>query len=101
MIPTIGRIVHYTLSAEDAENINRRRVVGAVHPDWPTGAQAHIGNEAHEGDVVPMIVVRVFQIGTPAEGLVNGQAFLDGNDSLWVTSRHEGTMPGTWAWPPR
>ena len=32
---------------------------------------------------------------------VNGQVFLDGNDSLWVTSAKEGTTPGTWCWPER
>ena len=32
---------------------------------------------------------------------VNGQAFLDGNDVLWVTSAREGTEPGQWSWPPR
>ncbi|KKK65507.1 hypothetical protein LCGC14_2973460, partial [marine sediment metagenome] len=27
---------------------------------------------------------------------VNGQAFLDGNDSLWVTSVQEGYESGQW-----
>ena len=30
---------------------------------------------------------------------VNGQVFLDGDDSLWVTSIKEGTESGTWEWP--
>lgn len=30
---------------------------------------------------------------------INGQVFLDGNDTLWVTSADEGTEPGQWSWP--
>lgn len=69
---------------------------------WPAGAQAHIGNTAAEGDIVPLVVVRVWpnEYGEGIPG-VNGQAFLDGNDVLWVTSAKEGTEPGTWAWPAR
>jgi hypothetical protein len=106
--PTTGRIVLYTLTAENAKSINRRRTDGAqiarrmasVPPEWPAGAQAHVGNPAKEGDVVPLIVVRVWpDEGGPGIPGVNGQAILDGNDTLWVTSAHEGTTPGTWAWP--
>ncbi len=117
MKPTIGRIVHYVLTAENAEQINRRRTTGAsiaqrigamvLSEDgtatgalWPVGAQAHIGNVVSEGDVVPMTIIRVW-----SEGLVNGQAMLDGNDALWVTSAHcstaVGGAPGCWNWPPR
>lgn len=78
--PTPGRIVLYKLSGEDA-------------------AQAHIGNAPREGDLVPLLIIRVWSDDPLAA--VNGQAFLDGNDVLWVTSRLEGTAPGTWSWPPR
>jgi hypothetical protein len=116
---TTGRTVLYTLSEQDAEHINRRRTTGSDiaarmktsvesqghNPlifGWPAGAQAHIGNTAAAGDVVPLVVVRVWphKFGQDVPG-VNGQAFLDGNDTLWVTSAKEGTEPGTWAWPPR
>jgi hypothetical protein len=80
---TVGRLVHYTLNAEQVARINRRTLPST-------------GNHATEGDVVPFLVVKVM-----APGLVNGQAFLDGNDTLWVTSAQEGDRPGTWAWPPR
>lgn len=108
MQPTTGRILHYKLSAADAEKINRRRTTGSAIADriqvdkWPLGAQAHIGNTAREGDVVPLMVVRVWpdEYGAGAPG-VNGQAMLDGNDTLWVTSVKEGAEPGTWTWPPR
>jgi hypothetical protein len=66
VVPTIGRIVHYRLSADDAAQINRRRTSGvsiatrmktfagavespAVVYGWPEGAQAHIGNAVAEG----------------------------------------------------
>lgn len=110
MAPTVGRIVHYQLSEQDAKQINRRRTDGAsiaarlaaIPAEWPRGAQAHIGNSAYPGEVVPLLIVRVWpnEYGENQPG-VNGQAFLDGNDSLWVTSAKEGTEPGTWAWPPR
>lgn len=122
MTITTGRTVLYTLSEDDAQQINRRRTTGKSiaarllwsvvgrHAEaipansddgsvraWPAGAQAHIGNAASAGDVVPLVVVKVWPDGHG----VNGQAFLDGNDALWVTSAKEGTEPGTWAWPPR
>lgn len=119
MLITVGRTVLYTLTEDNAKQINRRRTSGASIAErmkvqisqvetatpilgWPTGAQAHIGNTASEGDVVPLVVVKVWpnEFGEGIPG-VNGQAFLDGTDALWVTSAKEGTLPGTWAWPPR
>lgn len=104
--PSIGRIVHFRLTADQAVAINRRRDDFKPHPyqnpAWPKGAQAHVGNHAVEGEVVPLIIVRVWpdEFGTGKPG-VNGQAILDGNDALWVTSAAEGTEPGQWSWPPR
>ena len=96
----IGRIVHYVLGANDAAEADRRRVVGAGHGDsWPMGAQAHVGNVPHAGEHVAMVITAVFGEG----GIVNGQALLDGNDSLWVTSRDYSEEPkeATWHWPER
>ena len=121
-IPSIGRIVHYRLSAQDVEQITRRRTTGASIAErmkdaattleipaegapqrcvygWPAGAQAHIGNDVHEGDVFPMLIVRTW--GSTAGAAVNGQVFLDGNDVFWATSRTVGEQPGQFAWPPR
>lgn len=83
-IVSVGRIVHYRLTAQDAGEINGRRVTRTYA----------VGNTVGVGDVLPMVVVRVWGV----EG-VNGQVFLDGNDTLWVTSRPEGTEPGMWSWP--
>lgn len=100
---TVGRIVHYRLSADDAARINRRRTDGAsiaermkgTRPAWPEGAQAHIGNPVQAGDIFPMLITK------SSASWCNGQVFLDGNDVLWVTSVAKGDTDGTWFWPPR
>lgn len=92
-------LVRYTLTEEDAEAINRRRTTGEsiVHRlganQWHEGAQAHIGNRAYAGDIYPMVIVRAW-----GPRCVNGQVFLDGTDTLWVTSVYDGgpDTPGTW-----
>lgn len=103
MIPSVGRIVHYKLTAQDAEQVNRRRA------DWQAdraekvtaaiGYMAHVGNTASEGDVYPMLIVRVW--GMTEGSSVNGQVFLDGNDTLWVTSVGQGDQPRQWHEPQR
>lgn len=95
---TIGRIVQYQLTSFDAEQINRRRATKeATSADsWPKGAQAHTGNQVSEGQKFPMIITAVSSSETPS---VNGQVFLDGNDTFWATSRKEGDEPGGWVWP--
>jgi hypothetical protein len=107
-IPSIGRIVQYRLTAQDAEQINRRRTSGFSisnrvkadpQPQWPIGAQAHIGNEAREGVVFPMMITKVW--GNKPDSAVNGQVFLDGNDVLWITSIAAGEGPRTFSWPMR
>ena len=108
MEPTIGRIVHLKLSKDQVEQINRRRTTGSSIYDriqskeWPIGAQAHIGNPISEGELVPMIITKVWphEYGVGQHG-VNGQAVLDGNDVLWITSAKQGTEPGQWQWPTR
>lgn len=80
MEPSIGRIVHYRVSAHD---------VSSPAPSF------HAGNSLFEGDVYPAMIVRVFG------KYVNLQVFIDANCSLWVTSRVEGDENGQWFWPPR
>lgn len=100
--PTLGRIVLATLTADDAEKINRRRTTGDEISRqmtvglWPKGAQAHIGNDVKEGDTFCALVVRVWNDAT-----VNLKIQLDGTDQYWATQRELGTGPGTWAWPAR
>jgi hypothetical protein len=91
MIPTTGRIVHYTLGPSDVDTIKRNRSVA--------GTGIAMGNEPHEGDILPMLIVKPWG---EIEGVsANGQVFLDGNDTYWATSRGEGEGPGYWAVPPR
>ncbi len=121
MKPTIGRIVHFTLTEQQAWEINRRRTTSKSiadrlsltcdsfsHPAtvdlqpftaWPAGAQAHIGNKAKAGDVYPAMIVRTW--GDSPDSCVQLQVFLDGNDTFWATSVNVGTEPGTYAWPSR
>lgn len=122
--PTIGRIVHYRLTARQAEEINNGRVPdrlaglcleGYSVPQHPLGFQRHVGNSVAEGTVVPLIVTAVWpkeyegsRLGHhPADTAyesafgVNGQALLDGSDSLWVCSAPQhATLTGCWFWPP-
>ncbi len=102
-VPTLGRIVLYTLSQADVDQILCRRVDRRSISErvrcgaWPYGAQAHIGSDVHAGDVYPMIIVRVW--GRAPTSAVNGQVFLDGSDVLWVTSVTAGVGHGSFSWP--
>jgi hypothetical protein len=114
MQPTLGRIVYYTLSAEDADRINRLRTDGSIAtrlhramqnftpPHWPYGAQAHLGLIVQAGDVLPGMVVHVDNVTQWLEL----QVYLRGNDVLFVTDVKEGpdskgNILGCWQWPPR
>jgi hypothetical protein len=98
---TIGRLVHYTLSEYDAKKINKRRLdaLEANRSHTEDGVQIHVGNPPHEGDVLPMVVVKTYEDSDQ----VNGQVYLDGNDTYWVTSvpQSMGLIPATgcWHWP--
>lgn len=103
MIPSIGRIVHYTLASWDCEEVNRRRRVESINlydpslSNWHQGAQAHAGNSVSPGDVYPAMIVRVW--GNTEGSMCNLQVFLDGNDVLWATSRSEGEGEAHWQAP--
>lgn len=103
VLPTIGRIVLYTLTQSDADTVNRRRTTGSSvlrrmednPPSWPAGAQAHIGTVVEAGDTLPLIITAV------RDSFVNGKVLLDGTDELWVQAVPEGVGGGAWAWPER
>lgn len=86
MTASPGRIVHYALTDNDCARISVARL----------DDEQRKGNTPRAGDIVPLLVVRVWPNGS-----VNGQAFLDGNDSLWVLSASEGEVEGSWRWPAR
>lgn len=107
MIPSIGRIVHYKLTASDADAINRRRADAesalSEHRANANGVLVHSGNRVSEGDIYPLMITRVWADADHlSEGTaVNGQVHLDGNDTLWVTSRTQGDEGGRWFEAPR
>lgn len=88
--PTTGRIVLFTVSATIASAIadERARSDGKLK-----------GNPVQEGDVVPLVVVRVWDENT---GYLNGQLVIDGNHGHWVSSVSPADFkptPGFWHWP--
>ncbi len=99
----IGLMVLYRLTEEEARATNIRREdarqnLAKMREERP-GFQAHVGNMVEEGDPVAMVITHVgdpFRNGIYNDPGVNGQAFLDGNDSLWVTNVFEGAAPGSW-----
>jgi hypothetical protein len=110
----LGDNVLYRLSEQDVrEIIQKRRTAGIATAS---------GNDPHEGDVYPAIIVRDWADpdfesgrkrnekyrgeGVPNEVVdsrdyvdsmpVNLQVFLDGNDVFWATSRILGYSKGQW-----
>lgn len=90
-VPTIGRVVHYTLTAGDAGDIMSRRLMGTE--------PRRRGSPVTAGEVFPMLITRVW--GADPGAAVQGQVFLDGDDTLWVTSVTVGEGVRHFAWPPR
>ena len=101
-----GRIVYFVFGPQDAEQVNRRRtnvrsIADRIQTEtWPIGAQAHIGNDVREGDIVPAMVLRVWS----PDGNVNLKVMLDGSDTYWATSvGYAEAIPGSlkvrsWHW---
>lgn len=94
-----GTILLYALSKSDCEVIQRRRTSSEAiknrlsrnPPEWPAGAQAHLGDPVQEGDLLPLIVTRTRARAEDTEELVSGQVFLNGSDTHWVTAVHVAT----------
>ena len=92
MLPTIGRIVLYTMDQEDCNVINGMRA----------GDVSFRGNNVHAGQTYPAMVVSV---NGPTS--VNLQVFLDGTDCHWAPSRAQDIYAdvddepewGCWKWP--
>ncbi len=95
----IGLMVLYRLTEDDAKKTNMRREDARQkiekmreenQIDPRPGFQCHVGNFVDVGDHVPMVVTMA------SAGIVNGKAFLDGNDTLWVVGAIEGGAVGEW-----
>lgn len=100
IVPTIGRIVIYKLSADDAAKINKRRNDGsswmAFHRQNANGAMVHVGNYVAEGYEYPAMIVKTF--GDTPTSYINLKVELDGSDNYWATSRVVGDKPGDYHW---
>ena len=57
-----------------------------------------VRHQNYVGDIVPLLVTRVWSHEYGDEPGVNGRAFLDGEAILWVTSMEE-IEPGIWGHP--
>lgn len=97
----IGDRAFYQLTAEDAEQINRRRISVQEIAErlktgtWPRGAQAHVGSVVVEGDIVALTITRIRDGETPAEPKkISGQALLDGTDTFWIQEKALGVGLG-------
>lgn len=82
---SIGSVLHYRIPKDDIAEANDLR---------KTAAHQHSGHKIEAGDVVPLIVTALGK-----EGKFNGQAFLDGNDTLWVKTCTMGENEGQCTWP--
>lgn len=94
---SLGRVVFYRLTKDDAIDVNHRRTRSRKAPASEWGFQGHRGNRVAAGEEFSATVVRVDEHA----GAVNLQVQLDGNDTLWVTSVFQGEEHGQWYWPPR
>lgn len=99
-IPGIGRIVHYRLSEQDVASITTMRQQASILAG-SLRIPARQGNPVSAGDAFPMMITKVWSPDPHVHTAVNGQVFLDGNDTLWVTSALVGEGPRTYSWPTR
>lgn len=81
----LGEMLHYRIAKDDAAERNDLR---------KTAAHQHQGHKLEAGEVVPFIVTALGK-----DGKFNGQAFLDGNDTLWVKNATLGDEDGQCARP--
>ncbi len=94
----VGQMVQFVLTEDMCQAINRRRDDAYDHlpqiQEAKAGYIAHVGNPPCSGEIVPMIITRVWE-----EDRVNGQIILDGNDHYWATSVARGSGYGEWDFP--
>ncbi len=82
---TANRIVNYKLSEQEVLKVKKllTEFPGLLEGEVPV-----------EGDVVPALVVKPL-----GYDVFNGQAFINGNLSIWIRNVKEGDTPGKWLWP--
>jgi hypothetical protein len=88
MMPDIGQVVLYSLTEQQAEEINRRR---------QQSSDLGYGSGVIPGDVVPMLVEACAAGYDDGICAIAGRLLLDDEDeNWWVTSIVEGVAPGAW-----
>lgn len=92
--PSLGRIVVYTLTEDDALAITRRRRGGREEGTAVASINMVVGNPVHAGDEFPMTITSV-----APDASINGQVWLDGSDTFWAQGVIAGVGGGTWRWP--
>jgi hypothetical protein len=90
MIPSVGRIVQYILTEGDA---------AAIYSGSKLIDNSANGHKA--GDVLPLLICKVWSDDPTEDTAVNGQVFVDGNFTYWATSRQQGDGEGRWHEPVR
>ena len=93
--PREGRIRGGDVGHGATQRIHEQRRLAAAGRPLPDGGSPLL-NPTRPGDILPAIIVRVWD-----DGSINAQVLLDGELTLWVTSRHFGDNGGTWRWPER
>ena len=88
MMPDIGQVVLYSLTEEQAEEINRLRQQSSA---------SGYGTGVIPGDAVPMLVEACAAGYDDGVCAIAGRLLLDDDaDNWWVTSVIEGIAPGAW-----
>lgn len=87
----VASVLLYRLTPEDARAVGDRRARESKLFRHSIGEP--VGTTVESGDVLPLIVTFV------GESEVRGRVVLDGDGSLWVKTRQEGTERGQWRWP--
>lgn len=87
--PRRGQMVLYSLSASDVSEIGRVKEA--------RGGQS---NSCREGDVIPFLIVQPWshELLIPVDASINGQGFIDGDFTIWLTSRHQSDEPAPGCW---
>jgi len=100
IVPTVGRVVLYRFTAEQAEAVNRRRrhAVAMIsdHGANTGGFMVHVGNDIVLGQDYAADIVAVW--GATYDSYVNLQVKLDGTDCYWAYSVRCGDQPGDYHW---
>lgn len=83
-IGAVGDVVLYRLAHHDVTRGAERRT---------TGTSPRSGNPLAAGEQYPMLIVRTWD---STHASVQGQVFVDGDYTLWVTSVKQGDEEGQW-----